>query len=126
MIVILFRSRLTAAAGDDYRAMDEEISALARAADGFEGVKSFRADDGERLTIVWWRDAESLARWRNAPRHRAAQETGRARWYEYYDMEVAEVVRESHFARGTSAAAEEDAPPRPAVTASAKAPPASS
>ena len=103
MIVILFRSRLTAAAGDDYGAMDEEISALARKADGFEGVKSFRADDGERLTVVWWRDTESLARWRNAPRHRVAQETGRARWYEYYDMEVAEIVRESHFVRPPAA-----------------------
>ena len=104
MIVILFRSRLTAAAGDDYRAMDEEIFALAQEADGFRGVKSFRADDGERLTIVWWRDAASLARWRNDPRHRVAQETGRARWYEYYDMEVAEVLRESHFARPSAAA----------------------
>jgi heme-degrading monooxygenase HmoA len=99
VIVVLFRSRLTAAAGDDYRAMDEEIFALARQADGFEAVKSFRADDGERLTIVWWRDAESLARWRNDPRHRVAQQTGRARWYEYYAMEVAEVVRESRFRR---------------------------
>ena len=99
MIVILFRSRLTGSAGDDYRAVDEEIFALAREADGFEGVKSFRADDGERLTIVWWRDAASLERWRDHPRHRVAQATGRARWYEYYDMEVAEVLRESHFRR---------------------------
>jgi len=99
VIVILFRSRLTEAAGDDYRSMDEEISALARRADGFEGVKSFSADDGERLTIVWWRDAESLARWRNDPRHRVARQTGRAQWYESYDMEVAEIVRESRFRR---------------------------
>jgi heme-degrading monooxygenase HmoA len=111
MIVILFRSRLTEAAGDDYRAMDEEIFALARRADGFEAVKSFRADDGERLTIVWWRDAESLARWRNDPRHRVAQQTGRARWYESYDMEVAEVVRESRFRRPPAGIPD----PRPAV-----------
>lgn len=99
MIVILFRSKLTPAAGADYSAMDEKMFALASAAPGFIAVKSFRADDGERLTIVWWKDADSLARWRNDPEHRVAQETGRARWYEYYDMEVAEVIRESHFAR---------------------------
>ena len=99
MIVILFRSRLTAAAGADYAAMDERMFARASAAPGFVSVKSFRSDDGERLTIVWWKDAESLALWRNDPEHRVAQETGRARWYEYYDMEVAEVVRESRFAR---------------------------
>ena len=111
MIVILFRSRLTDAAGEDYRAMDEEIFALAREADGFEAVKSFRAEDGERLTIVWWRDTESLARWRNDPRHRVAQAAGRARWYEYYDMEVAEVVRESHFRRSAAAAESADTGP---------------
>jgi len=79
--------------------MDERMFARASAAPGFVAVKGYRSDDGERLTIVWWKDADSLARWRNDPEHRVAQETGRARWYEYYDMEVAEVVRETHFAR---------------------------
>jgi heme-degrading monooxygenase HmoA len=101
MIVILFRSKLTASAGADYASMDERMFEKARAARGFIGVKSFRAQDGERLTVVWWKDAESLSRWRNDPEHRVAQESGRARWYEYYDMEVAEVLRESHFVRAT-------------------------
>ena len=105
MMVVLFRSRLTPAAGEDYRAMDEEIFALARDAEGFESVKSFHADDGERLTIVWWRDAESLSRWRHHPRHRIAQQTGRERWYENYTLEVAEVVRESRFVRPAADAA---------------------
>jgi len=102
MIVILFRSKLTPDAGADYAAMDEKMFARASAAPGFIAVKSFRADDGERLTIVWWNDAESLARWRNDPEHRVAQETGRARWYAYYDMEVAEVLRESHWVRAAA------------------------
>ena len=104
MMVVLFRSRLTAAAGEDYRAMDEEIFAHARNADGFESARSFRAGDGERLTIVWRRDAESLARWRNHPRHRIARQDGRERWYENYILEVAEVVRESRFVRPAAGA----------------------
>jgi len=99
MIVILFRSKLTAAAGADYAEMDARMFEKATAAEGFVAVKGFRADDGERLTVVWWKDAESLSRWRNDPEHRIAQETGRERWYQYYAMEVAEVIRESHFAR---------------------------
>ena len=71
----------------------------ARNAPGFVKLKSFTAADGERLTIVWWRDAETLRAWREDPEHRAAQAKGRALWYRYYDMEVAEVVRESHHAR---------------------------
>jgi antibiotic biosynthesis monooxygenase (ABM) superfamily enzyme len=52
MIVILFRSRLTAAAGADYAAMDAELDALVRNQPGFIDVKSFTAADGERLTLV--------------------------------------------------------------------------
>lgn len=99
MIVVLFRSRLTEQAGEDYAAMDQRLSEMVRDAPGFVDVKSFTADDGERLTLVWWKDLETLRQWREVPIHRIAQETGREKWYRYYDMEVAEVVRESHFAR---------------------------
>jgi heme-degrading monooxygenase HmoA len=62
-------------------------------------VKSFRAEDGERLTVVWWKDRETLEQWRTDSRHLSAKQTGRERWYEYYNMEVAEVYRESKFER---------------------------
>jgi heme-degrading monooxygenase HmoA len=105
MIVILFRSRLAAAAGADYAAMDAELDRLVRNQPGFIDVKSFTAVDGERLTLVWWRDRETLAQWRNLPIHRQAQQTGRAKWYEYYKMEVAEIFRTSDFEREKSSAA---------------------
>jgi heme-degrading monooxygenase HmoA len=99
MLVILFRSKLTAQAGADYAAMNDELEKLVRGNPGFIDVKSFQAADGERLTLVWWRDAESLHAWSTLPRHLEAKSTGRERWYQFYDMEVTEVVRESHFKR---------------------------
>ncbi len=99
MLVILFRSKLTDQAGDDYQAVNVELESLVRQNPGFIDVKSFKAEDGERLTVVWWRDAESLKDWREQVRHRFAQETGRKKWYQYYKMEVAEVNRQSDFAR---------------------------
>ncbi len=111
MIVVLFRSRLTDEAGEEYAAMDQMLAEKARNAPGFVDVKSFTASDGERLTIVWWKDLETLRQWREDPAHRVAQEKGRRLWYRYYDMEVAEVVRESHFARQSS-----DFQVRPQVT----------
>ena len=33
------------------------------------------------------------------PRHLEAQRRGREQWYEFYEMDVAEVVRSSHFKR---------------------------
>jgi heme-degrading monooxygenase HmoA len=49
--------------------------------------------------VIWWQDQETLAAWRNHPRHRIAQKAGRERWYEYYNIEVAEVVRNGLFER---------------------------
>ena len=99
MVVILFRSRLTSEAGADYQALDAELSEMVKSQDGFIDVKSFSAADGERLTVVWWRDEASLAEWRNQMRHREAQNTGRQKWYEYYDMDVATIVRSRSFVR---------------------------
>ena len=104
MIVVLFFSRLTPEAGEEYVATDQRLMELARSAPGFVDVKSFTAADGERLTIVWWKDLETLRAWREDPEHRKAQAKGRALWYRYYDVEVAEMVRENHFSRENAGA----------------------
>jgi|SRR5271154_3035308 len=101
MIVVVFRSRLTPEAGTDYGKMAEEMTATAEGMPGFIEVKSFTAEDGERLTLVWWEDRETLAAWRNHPRHQIAQENGRTKWYEYYKIEVAEVIRNGVFERSS-------------------------
>lgn len=100
MVVVLFRSKLMPdARADGYSEMASEMDALARSMPGFVDVKSFTADDGERLTVVWWQDEETLAAWRQAERHRVAQRLGRERWYEYYKIDVAHIVRANTFAR---------------------------
>ena len=99
MLVILFRSRLTAQAGDDYARMADAMFEHAKTFPGFVDVKSFTAEDGERLTVVWWQDEETLKGWATDAKHRVAQHTGRDRWYEYYKMDVAQIVRVSNFTR---------------------------
>jgi heme-degrading monooxygenase HmoA len=99
MVVVVFRSRLTAEAGDDYSEMAGEMLATAKEMPGFVEFKSFKADDGERLSLVYWQDHETMAGWRNHPRHRIAQSTGRAKLYAYFRLEVADIVRESKFDR---------------------------
>ena len=107
MLVILFRSRLTAsAAADGYPEMADEMEDLARQMPGFVDVKAYKADDGERLTVVWWQDEETLKGWREQVRHRLAQRLGREKWYEYYKLEVAQVVRQNAFERPVTAARE--------------------
>jgi heme-degrading monooxygenase HmoA len=99
MLIILFRSKLTDHAGEDYQAMNAELESLVRQNPGFIDVKSYKSENGERLTVVWWRDEESLREWRELMRHREAQKIGRDKWYQYYKLEVASVVRSADFAR---------------------------
>jgi heme-degrading monooxygenase HmoA len=99
MMLISFRSKLTPEAGRDYEEMAGEMESLARSHPGFIDVKAFKAEDGERLTLVWWENAETLRTWAENVRHLQAQRMGRERWYEYYKIEVAEVVRMSRFQR---------------------------
>jgi heme-degrading monooxygenase HmoA len=97
--IILFRSKLTDKAGEDYQFMNDELDALVRQNPGFVDVKSYTSEDGERLTVVWWRDEKSLSDWRNLLRHREAQNTGRQKWYQYYKIEVASITRAKTFER---------------------------
>ena len=98
-IITLFRSRLTSLAGDDYSAMGAEMLERARTYPGFIAMKEFKAEDGERLTVVWWENDELQAAWRRDERHLVAQKLGRERWYHDYHIEVAEVIREQQFTR---------------------------
>ena len=98
MIAIIFRSRLKAGAAEaGYPEMAAEMFARAQTMPGFVSFKTFQAPDGERLSLVHWQDAETLAAWRNEERHREAQRRGREQWYESYSIEVAEVTRRSEF-----------------------------
>lgn len=99
MVVVVFRSRLTADAGDDYSAMAAEMLATAKEMPGFVEFKSFKADDGERVSLVYWQDHETMTAWRNHPRHRVAQGSGRAKWYQEFRLEVADIVRDTSFER---------------------------
>lgn len=99
MVIVIFRSRLAQDAAAGYPEMAAEMVSTAREMPGFVDVKSFKADDGERLTLVWWRDQETMRAWRDHPRHRIAQKLGRDEWYESYNLEVAEIIRQSSFNR---------------------------
>ena len=99
MVSVLFRSMLTAAAGDDYAAMAGEMLARARTLPGFIDFKSFVADDGEHLSVIRRESQETLRGWTDDLRHVVAQRLGREKWYEYFRVEVADVVRSYGFDR---------------------------
>ncbi|HKA85371.1 MAG TPA: antibiotic biosynthesis monooxygenase [Acidimicrobiales bacterium] len=102
-VVTVFRSRLRPDASDEYEPRAAEIFALARTMPGLVDVKTFAADDGERVTLVTFADAESQRAWREHPEHRLAQRAGRDRFYAEYSIQVCECTRVRTFAAAGAA-----------------------
>lgn len=97
MIVTVFRSRLREEARSEYMALAPQISALAKGMPGYISHKVFVAEDGERVTIVEFKDQESQRAWATHAEHVAAKKLGRASLYAEYAIQVCEVVRESKY-----------------------------
>ena len=97
MIAIVFRSRLRPELGDEYAALADRMSELARTMPGYVSEKNFVAEDGERVTIVEFENEEGLRAWRTNPEHLAAQRLARQKYYTEYHVQVCTLDRESKF-----------------------------
>lgn len=100
-MITVFRNRLREESVDEYRDMAVRMDELARSMPGFLDAKTFTADDGERVTLVTFADAESQRAWREHPEHRLAQRAGRDRFYREYSLQVGEVGEVTRFAGGS-------------------------
>jgi heme-degrading monooxygenase HmoA len=99
MIVTVFRSRLMPGVREDYLALVDRMSQLARTMPGYISHKGFFADDGERVTVVEFESEYGMRAWRMHPEHRAAQKKARESYYEAYSVQVCEVKRAAKFER---------------------------
>jgi heme-degrading monooxygenase HmoA len=78
---------------DGYTQMAERMVDLASQQPGFLGVESVRGKDGFGITVSYWTSAEAIAAWKANIEHLAAQEKGKQKWYEHYELRVAKVKR---------------------------------
>jgi heme-degrading monooxygenase HmoA len=96
MIAVIFEARPR----DDQREAYLSIAAALRPElekiDGFIAIERFQSlgEPGKILSLSWWRDEASVARWRQFEQHRAAQRAGRERIFRDYRLRVAEVLRD--------------------------------
>jgi len=88
-----------------YGEMAERMLALAGEQPGYLGVESARGEDGLGITVSYWRDEESIARWKQHAEHLVAQARGKRTWYEAYELRVARVERVASLRSRSTAAA---------------------
>ncbi len=94
MILTVFRSRLNPGHEAAYHQLAPTIRALAERMPGFVSIKSFTAEDGERVSLVEFESEETMAAWRNHPEHRRAQELGRTAFYSEFQIQVCSIIRQ--------------------------------
>lgn len=103
MIVTIFRSRLRPEHHDEYSRWAKRIHDLAVTMPGFISIKTFAAEDGERVSIVEFESEETMAAWRQQADHREAQDLGRKLFYSEYRIQVCQPIRDYSFPKKTGA-----------------------
>ncbi len=68
---------------------------LARVQKGYLGYEAAR--NGLGISISYWKDLESIRRWKNQYEHLVAQQKGMSNWYQTYKVRVCRVERDYGF-----------------------------
>lgn len=78
-----------------YSEMSDKMLELASAQDGFLGVESVREELG--ITVSYWRDLESIKKWKENAEHKIARDKGKSAWYKSFKTRIAKVERDYEF-----------------------------
>jgi heme-degrading monooxygenase HmoA len=105
MLVTVFRSRLQPEHAAENYEMGTQMRALAEGMPAFVSFKTFRAEDGERVSVIEFESKEALRAWGEHPEHRKAQELGRAAFYAELQIQVCSVIRHYGFKRSNASPA---------------------
>ncbi len=97
MVLVVFRSVLRSGNEDEFQALAAELTSIAESMPGFVSYKVFKADDGERCSIIEFETEEDLKGWRDQVTHRQAQQAGRDRFYTEYSLQIGIPSRELRF-----------------------------
>lgn len=92
--VVIFSSILTKE-DENYFIKGKELIELAQRQDGFLGIESARNDIG--ITVSYWRDLDSIKKWKENTEHSLARKQGKREWYSEFKLRIARVERDYEF-----------------------------
>lgn len=80
---------------EGYAEMAQKMEDLAKQQEGFLGLESARNEIG--ITVSYWKDLESIKKWKQNVAHLEAQQKGRSDWYKSYTTRICLVERAYSF-----------------------------
>jgi heme-degrading monooxygenase HmoA len=96
MIAVIFEFTPAPGRFPDYMALVETLMPELARAEGFISLERFESITmpGKFVSLQFWRDEESVAKWRNLHKHREAQKKGRGGIFASYRLRIAGVIRD--------------------------------
>ena len=91
MYIVIFRAQIKQL-DDDYYTTAQRMRALAINDYGCVEFTS-ALEDGQEIALSYWNNEADIARWKQDPQHRQAQQLGVSRWYWSYHVEVVNIIR---------------------------------
>jgi heme-degrading monooxygenase HmoA len=76
-----------------YAAMAERMIELARQQPGCFGVDAAYGPGGIEIIVAYFTSDDEIRKWKDQPVHVHAQNLGKSRWYEHYEVRIAKVER---------------------------------
>lgn len=96
MIAVIFEFTPASGRFPDYMALVAQLKPELEKAEGFISLERFESitTPGKFVSLQFWRDEESVRKWRNLHKHREAQRQGRAGIFASYRLRIAGVERD--------------------------------
>jgi heme-degrading monooxygenase HmoA len=96
MIAVIFEFTPAEGRTQDYFDLVAQLKPELEKAEGFISIERFESltTKGKFVSLQFWRDEESVRKWRNVQLHRRAQAKGRAGIFRDYRLRVATVARD--------------------------------
>jgi heme-degrading monooxygenase HmoA len=95
MFVVIFRAK----AGIQDEEYSQSVARMRELAFNKYGCLDFIVvtEGKHEIAISYWENEESIKQWKQDAEHSLAQELGRAKWYESYIVQVAEIKRQYEY-----------------------------
>ena len=96
MIAVIFEFTPAEGRFPEYMDLVATLKADLEKAEGFLSLERFESitTPGKFVSLQFWRDEESVRKWRNLQKHREAQKKGRAGIFKSYRLRIASVIRD--------------------------------
>ncbi len=96
MIAVIFEFTPAPGKFPDYMKLVDTLKPELEKAEGFLSLERFESitTPGKFVSLQFWKDEESVRKWRNLQKHREAQKKGRAGIFASYRLRIAGVTRD--------------------------------